>query len=109
MLLGKKSTWGNERNRMLAMSLTLLDEETCTSCGTPVWIGHSTDSEIVFDVKSTVCYGCAELEKDRDNRKGKKARKGDIRYVQARNVWEGKPLPSRHDAYVQMSKDEEGE
>lgn len=89
---------------MLAMAMTILEEETCKNCGTPAWIGLSTNNEIVFDIKSAICYGCAELEKDREDTeksRGKKPRqKGETRYAEARNVWgEGRPLPSRAYSY----------
>jgi len=91
---------------MLAVALTLLEDETCGSCGTPAWIGHSTDNEIAFSIKSSVCYGCAELERERDSsvtsdgRSKRKHRPGETRYVTAHNVWEGMPLPSRYKSYT---------
>lgn len=90
---------------MLAVALTLLESETCDQCGTPAWIGRSTDSEIVFDVESSTCFGCAELEKDREMRKGQKRTKGEIRYATARNVWDGERLPSRYDSYMRERKE----
>lgn len=90
---------------MLAVALTVLEEETCSNCGTPAWIGHSTDNAIAFDVESSVCYGCAELEKDKDNRKGAKSGKGEVRYVRPHNVWEGQSLPSRHDSYMREQEE----
>jgi hypothetical protein len=105
LLTGKKVGWSDDRNRFLAVALTLMEDETCKSCGTPAWIGHSTNNEIAFSVKSTVCYGCAELERDRDSvssdgKQKRKARPGETRYVAAHNVWEGKPLPSRYSGYT---------
>jgi len=90
---------------MLAVALTLLEDETCGGCGTPAWLGRSTNNEIAFTVKSSVCYSCAELEKDRDSVSGdgrakRKARPGETRYVSAHNIWEGKPLPSRFSSYT---------
>jgi hypothetical protein len=104
MLTGRPSDWSDERNRKLATALTILEEETCKSCGTPAWIGHSTNNEIVFDMKSSVCYGCAELERDREdmerNRGGRQRMKGETRYVNPRSVWgEEYRLPSRVHAY----------
>jgi len=104
MLTGKPSDWTDERNRMLAMASTILEEETCKQCGTPAWIGLSTNNEIVFDLKSTTCYGCAELEKNREDaekgRGGRPRQKGEVQYVRARNVWgEERSLPSRAHAY----------
>lgn len=104
MLTGKDSTWADERNRKLALALTMLEDETCKSCGTPTWIGMSTNNEIVFDLKGAICYGCGELEKDRENaeknRGGRVRQKGENRYVSPRSVWgSGEPLPSRAHAY----------
>lgn len=108
ILLGESSEgWRDERNRLLAMALTLLEEETCSHCGTPAWIGHSTDNEIVFDVKSTVCYGCAELERDQDSRKGKKNLRGVSYYTKARSVWEEGRLPSRKESYQRMRQEDD--
>lgn len=98
LIAGRKTQWSDNRNRMLAVALTLLEEETCGSCGTPVWIGHSTDNEIGFSVHSSTCYGCAELEKDGEQHKTK--RKGETRYVRAHSVWEDGKLPSRHESYT---------
>lgn len=97
LLTGEASDWSDERNRVLAMALTLLESETCSSCGTPGWLGHSTNNEIAFSVKSSICYGCAELEQDRENRRH--SRRGEMRYVVPHSVWEGGSLPSRHDCY----------
>lgn len=88
------------------MALTLLEEETCKQCGTPAWIGHSTDNTIAFEVKSSVCYGCAELEKDRDDEQSNKRKKtrGEVRYIEPYNVW-GDALPSRFDSYSREQED----
>lgn len=85
---------------MLAVALTLLEDETCKSCGTPAWLGHSTNNEIAFKVESSVCYGCAEIEREQnsvsaDGRSKRKQRPGETRYVVPKNIWPGKPLPSR--------------
>lgn len=104
MITGKPSDWSDERNRTLATALIILEEETCKGCGTPAWIGMSTNNEIVFDLKGTICYGCAEIEKEREEgekRRGARTRqRGETRYVAPRNVWgEGHPLPSRAHSY----------
>lgn len=105
LMTGKKTDWSDERNRMLAVALTIVETETCDRCGTPAWIGRSTDSEIVFEVESSTCFGCAELEKDQEARKGQKRAKGEIRYPVARNVWEDAHLPSRYDSYMRERKE----
>jgi hypothetical protein len=99
MLTGKKSSWRDERNRMLAIALEMTESETCKGCGTPLWLGHSTDSEIQFKVESTTCYGCAELDKGQKQSGSQKPKPGEQKYVTPYNVWEGKALPSRYDAY----------
>lgn len=104
MLTGEKSDWSDERNRKLATALIILEEESCKSCGTPAWIGHSTNNEIVFDVKGSICYGCAEVERDRESyekgRSGRPRAKGEQRYPSPRSVWgAGTPLPSRAHSY----------
>jgi len=100
LLTGEASTWADERNRLLATALTVLEEETCPHCGTPAWIGHSSDRNIVFDVDAATCFGCAEIEKDQENdRRGRKKPKGEFRYVVPRSVWPDEPLPSRSELY----------
>lgn len=104
MLTGEETTWKDERNRKLATALIILEEETCKSCGTPAWIGHSTNNEIVFDIKGSICYGCAELEMDREKaekgRGGRSRQKGESKYVRPRSVWnDGRTLPSRAHSY----------
>lgn len=104
MLTGRPSDWTDERNRKLAMAMTILEEESCRGCGTPAWIGLSTNNEIVFDIKSTTCFSCAELEKDRESyekgRGGRPRGKGETRYTKPRNVWGPEHgLPSRSHSY----------
>jgi hypothetical protein len=112
MLTGKTTDWSDERNRKLANALTILEDETCKGCGTPAWIGHSTNNEIVFDLKSSICYPCAELEREREamekGRGGRARRKGETRYPAPRNVWgTDHALPSRAHAYQHdMPKEE---
>lgn len=100
MLTGEASDWSDERNRLIAVGLTILESETC-SCGTPTWIGHSTNRDIAFKVESATCFGCAEIEKDREEREKNKRKpsRGEKRYPSAYNVWEGEPLPSRRASY----------
>jgi hypothetical protein len=106
ILSGQDSHWSDERNRLLAVALTLLETETCNSCGTPAWHGQSTDNTIAFSVHTSVCYGCAELAKDQEARKNSRGTKGEVRYVKAQNVWgEEHELPTRHDSYLTINKE----
>lgn len=104
MLTGVESSWADEKNRKLAIALQILEDETCKSCGTPAWVGMSTNNEIVFDLKGAICYGCGEIEKERESsekgRGGRVRQKGETRYVAPRNVWgPDHHLPSRSHAY----------
>lgn len=105
ILNGEKSSWKDMRNRLLAVALTIMEDETCNSCGTPAWWGRSTNNEIAFKIESSVCYGCAELEKDRDGvssdgRAKRKPRAGETKYVTPFNIWPNRPLPSRFSSYT---------
>ena len=44
----------------------------CGDCGTPIWIGHNDAEDIVFEIKSRVCYACAQIETDKEKRENKK-------------------------------------
>lgn len=98
MLSGQETDWGDTRNRVLAVALTILEDETCQGCGVPVWLGHSSNKEVVFDVRETTCWSCAEVEKDKEARK--KAKPGTHQYAVPRNVWDDGVLPSRYDEYM---------
>lgn len=101
LLTGEDPNWADDRNRLLATALTVLESETCPHCSTPSWIGHSTDRNITFDVDSTTCFGCAEIERDQENdrRNSRSKPKGEFRYVVPHNVWPDEPLPSRAELY----------
>jgi hypothetical protein len=98
LLSGDHSGWDKEENRLLAVALTLLEDESCKSCGMPVWLGHSSNNEVVFDLKTTTCYGCAEVDKAREAA-SRKSKPGETHYVIPRNVWEGGKLPGRYEEY----------
>jgi hypothetical protein len=110
LLLDGPTDWSDSRNRLLAMSLTILEAESCKGCGTPLWLGHSTDQAIQFEVEGSTCYGCAELEKSREEQN--KAEPGSKRYVRAYNFFAeqegraGSGLPSRSASYARMRSGE---
>lgn len=101
LMTGEETDWTDERNRLLSVALTLLESESCGNCGTPSWIGHSTNNEISFEVESSTCFGCAELEKsNEDEQRGRKKRgRGEMKYVVPRMAWEDQQIPSRFDLY----------
>lgn len=89
-------TW---TNRKLARALTIVEEEVCNSCRTPLWIAYSTNNEIQFEVNSSFCYACSKLEQHKEEHK-KDIKPGEVQYVRPYNIFEGKPLPSRYDSYM---------
>lgn len=77
-------------DKKLAIALQILEDETCPDCGVPIWIGHSDDKDIQFDIKSRTCYACASIEgkqeveaKRASKRKGKSSsgEKGKKRFI----------------------------
>lgn len=96
-----------EKDSLLAMAMTVLESETCNQCNTPVWIGYSTDNTLQFKLESTVCYGCAELEKDRkaqEKKKDRVATPGESKYVVPYTVFDSGSMPSRKDLFKKKSK-----
>lgn len=99
ILIGKEEEGWSKLNRMLAQALTVVEDETCKSCKTPLWLAYSTNNEIQFKVDSAFCYACSALEKHKEEHK-KDAKPGEIVYVKPYNVFEDKPLPSRAESYA---------
>lgn len=98
------------------LAYQILQDESCPTCGTPVWLGHNEDNTLGFDVEDATCYACSELEsareKVREEFKGREhMRFGVTEYVVPRKDMGtdpyGKPLPpgplpSRTEAFEAM-------
>lgn len=98
ILYGKPKAW-NKVDTKLSMALVILEQETCRDCGTVSWLGHSADNRIVFKHDVTHCYGCAELERVRDEGTKSKAKDyGSKPYVKAAGDL-GMSLPDRAEEY----------
>lgn len=69
----------NELNSRLKVSYATLQDETCPGCGLPIWLGHSTDREIQFKIKTATCYACAKLERERDADAKRESKKGAVK------------------------------
>jgi hypothetical protein len=102
-LLGKDDGW-TEKNRMLAQALTIVEDETCSQCKTPLWYAYSTDNRVQFEIKEAFCYACAKLEQAREKDK-KERQPGQIVYVKPYNVFENEQLPSRRELYAREAED----
>ena len=90
----------NELNARLKVAYSTLLDETCSGCGLPIWLGHSTDADIQFKIKTAICYGCAKLEREKDNDAKRESKKGAVKqfgrtkYIVYDSVESG-PLPTR--------------
>lgn len=91
-------------DKKLAVAFQILEDETCNDCGVPIWIGHSDDEHVVFEIKSRVCYSCAAIEQAQEreqNRKNKrKPTKGKKRFIQTVN---DPNMPTREQYYLRES------
>lgn len=83
-----------------------MDREKCQSCGNPVWLCHSADNRIQFEIKTGACYAKAEIE---DYEKGDAAPKlgsGEYRYAVPVGVenedGSNERLPSRREALAKI-------
>jgi len=68
-------------DKKLAIAFQILEDETCPDCGIPVWLGHSDDETILFEIKSTVCYSCATIEKAKEKKTKRAPSAGTKRYI----------------------------
>lgn len=86
----------------LQEAVFILDREVCKTCGNPVWLCHSTNNAIDFDVKTGVCYAKAEIEDFEENPGSDKLGAGEYHYAVAVGIKNEdgtfEPLPSRHEA-----------
>lgn len=65
-------------DKKLVIAFQILEDETCNDCGVPIWIGHSDDESVVFEIKSRTCYACAEIEseQEREEKRSSKRKRG---------------------------------
>lgn len=84
----------------------LLNKELCKSCGNPVWLCHSTNNAIDFEVKIGVCYAKAEIEDFENNPASEKLGSGEYHYASAIGIKNEDDtfdaLPSRREALTSV-------
>lgn len=107
------SNWTSHDYRVQE-AIHTIDREVCKSCGNPVWLCHSYDNRIQFDVRVGACYAKAEIEdiEKENERSGVDSLKpGEYRYAVPIGIENGKdkngkktydPLPSRSEALEKM-------
>lgn len=83
----------------------ILQDETCPSCGQPVWLCRSTDSNVIVKVRKATCYvtGAMERKKDSDEKNKRKMRPGEYYYPVVDTI-DGEQLPTRMD-YLKSLQD----
>lgn len=75
----------------------------CKSCGNPVWLCHSADNRIQFEIRTGACFARAEIEDYEDEKAGHpKLGSGEYHYAVAVGLdnedGTHEPLPSRLEA-----------
>jgi hypothetical protein len=106
MLFSEQPTdpW-NDFDFMLVEAMQILEDETCSECGNPIWICRNEEAANVgFRIKTSRCFAKAELDKwhEAEEKKKKKAKHGELPYVVAYTYDEG-PMPTRMDYYKALS------
>lgn len=64
------------KDKKLALAWQTYQDELCPNCGVPIWLGHSENHYIDFEIKQTVCYSCQAIEDDKTE-----PPKGGIKYA----------------------------
>lgn len=98
------SGWVSHDYRIME-AMTIMEAEKCGRCGNPVWLCHSMNSSIDFEVEVQTCYGDAEL-KDYEKTKNVELASGEYLIVKAVGIENEDgtrdPLPSRSEAMQQL-------
>lgn len=86
-------------NSLFMAAEQTIKDETCASCGTVFWHGHSSNNNIQFELEEDTCFGCQakdEMDKQRKNGQGKNHNDaGETTYITATTAIEGTKLPDR--------------
>ena len=92
----------------LEEAVLTLDRDICKSCGNPVWLCHTANSAVGFEIRSGWCYGKAELDDYNDSPEANKLESGEYRYAVAvgltdESTGERDPLPTRREALAEIA------
>jgi hypothetical protein len=90
---------------MLVEAFQILEDETCSECGNPIWVcRNSNASNLGFKIKTTKCFAKAELDKWNEKQQKKKAKlgPGEMPYIVPYTYDEGL-MPTRHSYYQGLS------
>ena len=92
---------------LLLEALQILEQETCSECGNPIWICRNDNAHNVgFKIKVTTCYAKAELDKwqERQDKSNKKLGPGEIPYIVS-YTYDDSDMPSRNSYYQGLQED----
>lgn len=90
----------------------MLQDETCSQCGNPIWICHNEEAHSVgFKVKTTKCFAQAELEKwqEKQEKSGNKKKKYGERPYVVPYTYDNSEMPSRQSYYESLAQAHEVE
>jgi hypothetical protein len=90
---------------MLVEALQILEDETCSECGNPIWICRNEEApNLGFKIKMTRCFAKGELERWQEKQEKKKSKKtpGEMPYIVSYTYDDG-PMPSRNSYYKGLS------
>jgi hypothetical protein len=90
---------------MLVEAFQILEDETCSECGNPIWVcRNSNANNLGFKIKTTKCYAKAELEKwnEKQDKRKSKLGHGEMPYIVPFTYDDG-PMPSRGSYYRELS------
>jgi hypothetical protein len=87
-------------------AMTIMEAEKCRKCGNPVWLCHTTNNAVDFEVEKNTCYGDAELQDYEKNNQNAPLEVGEYLTVKAVGIKNDDgsydPLPSRMEAMQQL-------
>lgn len=91
-------------DKKLAIAWTILQRETCKSCGQPMWLCRSDNRQLGFKVKTSVCYADKELNSKENKKRAEKLKPGETQYV-VPYMYDDSPLPSRQEYMAGLAED----
>ena len=92
---------------LLLEAYQILQDETCSHCGNPIWICRNEfAANVGFKIKTAVCFAKAELDRHQEaqeKKKSKQKRYGEQDYVVA-YTYDNSDMPSRMSYYSALAE-----
>lgn len=92
-------------DKKLLLAWTILQKETCTECGQPLWICRSDNNNLTFSVRKDMCYAKLAMEKWRKSKAGENVKPGEVPYTVPVQYDKTKPLPLRTEWLEQLQEE----